>query len=241
MKFWKSIIGILFALSISGEVYADEQLEKARDAVQSLIGSQITLDSFEASIVPGVYEATLSNSLYYVYVVGDYVVIGDAYNVSRGVSLKEEKLQAKISELVNSADTNKMIVFSAQQTKRHVTVFTDIDCGYCRRFHREVPALTEAGLEVRYMAFPRSGIGSSSYDKIVTVWCSDDQQTAMTQAKSGEKLPPLTCENPVADHFMAGSQAGVNGTPTLVMDDGTLIGGFLPAEALLTRIGLKSN
>ena len=91
------------------------------------------------------------------------------------------------------------------------------------------------------MAFPRAGVESESYNKIVNVWCSDDQQKAMTDAKNGVKLPAASCTNPIADQYRQGVQAGINGTPTLVLDDGTMIGGYVPANELLSRVGLSSN
>ncbi len=241
MKCKALALSLLLILSVSGTAGADSDADQIKSAIESLVGSALPEDAVEQSKIPGIYVAYINGSVYHAYLQDDILLIGEAFDLVNGVSLNEEISNRGVSEAISQLSVDDMVVFAAQDTKRHITVFTDIDCGYCRRFHREVPALNAAGLEVRYVAFPRSGIDTSSYDKIVTVWCSDNPQQAMTQAKSGTSLEPLTCTNPVADQYQAGVAGGVRGTPTLVVDDGTVIGGYLPAEQLLTRIGLPGS
>ncbi|MDE0310184.1 MAG: DsbC family protein [Acidiferrobacterales bacterium] len=239
MKLGPTTVAVVFAALFSLNAFADEQMDRAREAVSSLIEGQASLNSLTQSPIEGVYEAIIGNNIYYVFVKDNHLIIGEAFNLATGESLSGQKQNEAIVGVVEMTPIEDMVVFAAEgETKRHLTVFTDIDCGYCRRLHREVPALNKAGLEVRYMAYPRAGVGSSSYDKIVTVWCDDDPQSAMTASKNGEQLPKATCDNPVANQFNAGSSAGISGTPTLVVDDGTVIGGYLPAENLLQRIGM---
>ena len=116
-----------------------------------------------------------------------------------------------------------MVIFPAVgETKGVVSVFTDVDCGYCRKLHQEVPKLNQMGIEVRYLAYPRAGVGSRSYQKIVSAWCAADPNKAMTQLKSGMEIPDVSCENPVAAQFDLGQQVGVTGTPAIVLEDGRL-------------------
>ena len=120
-------------------------------------------------------------------------------------------------------------------------MFTDIDCGYCQKLHREIPQLTAAGIQVRYLAYPRAGIPSSSYDKYQSVWCNDDQQTALTAAKAGQSVASAECENPIAETFNLGRDVGVRGTPTMVFDDGTVVPGYVQYEQLIARLGLSEG
>jgi thiol:disulfide interchange protein DsbC len=132
------------------------------------------------------------------------------------------------------------VVFPADGEMRAIiNVFTDIDCGYCRQMHRDVAHLNALGIEVRYLGYPRAGIGSSSFDKLVTAWCADDQQDAMTRLKAGEHVEPRTCPNPVAEHYALGDRVGVTGTPSIILMDGRMIPGYLPPEDLAARIGLS--
>jgi len=127
---------------------------------------------------------------------------------------------------------DQMVVFSPKNPKHTVTVFTDIDCPYCRKLHQEMDGYLKEGIKVRYLFFPRAGIGSKSYDKAVSVWCSADRNQAMTDAKAGKDLGNKTCDNPVATHYKLGEELGVQGTPAIVTDDGRMIPGYLPPERL---------
>lgn len=242
MKMGSLVTAAMFSVLVSVNTFADERMEEVRKAVLGILSGQVSLDNLVESPIAGIYEATIGNNIYFILLKDNHLIVGDAINIATGASLGDEKKHSAIARVVTDTTVEDMVVFAANgESKRYMTVFTDIDCGYCRRLHREVPILNAAGLEVRYMAFPRAGIGSPSYDKIVTVWCDSNPQSAMTASKNGENLPMSSCENPVANQFQAANQAGINGTPTLVLDDGTVIGGYVPAEELLNRIGLHSN
>ena len=241
MKFKFVVLSMAMAAIISTNAVSDEAFDRVHDALTSVLPQNLPLNSVIESQISGVYEASIGNQIYYVFEKDGFLIIGDAIDVRSGASLSDKKVEQSVYGVVNSTPPSEMVVFAAADPKRQITVFTDIDCGYCRRFHQEVPQLTAAGMEVRYMAFPRAGVESESYNKIVNVWCSDDPQKAMTDAKSGVILPAASCTNPVADQYRQGVQAGISGTPTLMLDDGTLIGGYVPADELLSRVGLSSN
>ena len=134
-----------------------------------------------------------------------------------------------------------MVVFSPRPelTKATITVFTDIDCGYCRKLHQTVPELNRLGVAVRYLAYPRAGVGSASYDKAVAAWCADDPQKALTRCESRQRYRDETCANPVAEQYAMGDAFGVTGTPAVVYEDGTLQAGYLPAAEMARRLGIN--
>jgi thiol:disulfide interchange protein DsbC len=167
---------------------------------------------------------------------GKYFVAGDLYRVE-GTSLENETEKAKLAK-IEALPESDMIVYKAADEKAHITVFTDVDCVYCRMLHKEVSQLNDSGVTVRYLAYPRSGIGSKSYQKMVSVWCSDDRKKWLAEAKLGSEIPENKCVNPVADQFNLGGEVGVRGTPTIVLGDGTLLPGYLPAVELVKRLGL---
>lgn len=145
----------------------------------------------------------------------------------------EDKAE-RVKEL-KSLSEKEMIKYGPDKPKATVTIFTDLECGYCRKLHLEIPQLNELGIQVRYLALPRHGVGSPGYNKMVTIWCMDDPKTALNRAMDGEDLPYKTCENPVRQHFILGRKWGVSGTPTLVFSDGTVWGGYLSAERLARK------
>ncbi len=188
-----------------------------------------------------VYRMEFQGSYAYVYVAGDHVLIGELLNTKDQVNLGDEAKTERVATVIKDVPTSKMIVFGPKDAKRHITVFTDIDCGYCRKLHNEVTELTDAGIQVRYLAFPRAGVGSDSYKKYVSVWCNGDQQSALTTAKNGGSVPAATCDNPITETYNLGQQVGVRGTPTIIFDDGTLTPGYLPAPELIRRLGIVKD
>jgi len=115
-------------------------------------------------------------------------------------------------------------------------VFTDVDCGYCRRLHQQIADYNSVGITVEYLFFPRAGPNTESFNQAIAVWCSADRNAALTKAKSGEKLEAKTCPNPIAEEFELGRRIGVSGTPAIIAEDGTQIGGYLPPEQMIVRL-----
>ena len=143
-------------------------------------------------------------------------------------------------QLIQAASVDEMVVYKAKDvTKAVIHLFTDIDCGYCRKMHQEIPALNAMGVEVRYLAFPRAGMDSASEHKIRSVWCADDPLQAMNRAKQGYELPRRNCKTEaIANHLQMVEKMGLTGTPAMVLNDGTLIPGYLPAARLKNILGL---
>ena len=163
-----------------------------------------------------------------------YAVEGEGFvNLTDGI--RAERRRGLLGELREE----DAIVFSpAGERKAYVNVFTDVDCGYCRKLHQEMAEINALGIEVRYLAYPRAGKDSDSYHKIVSAWCANDPHRAMTELKLGQNIPRRTCANPVEAQMDLGNQLGVNGTPALLTEDGRLIPGYLPAASLAEALGL---
>lgn len=200
--------------------------------------------SVEPAPVTGLYQVQIENGpLLYVAPDGSYVIQGKIYGAMPGgfVDLQELAMGPKRSEALAAIDKDDMVIFPAEgETKSHVYIFTDIDCGYCRKLHREVSAINKLGIEVRYLGYPRAGVGSPSHKKLVSVMCADDRQKAMTDFKANpSKALGTQCENSsVAEQFKLGGQLGVAGTPAIITADGQLLPGYMPADALGMRLGI---
>jgi thiol:disulfide interchange protein DsbC len=138
--------------------------------------------------------------------------------------------------MLDSAGPDRRIVFAAAQPKYTVTVFTDIDCAYCRRLHQQVAEYNRLGISIEYLFYPRAGLGSESFDKAVAVWCAPDRRKAMTAAKAGQAVPKGTCTNPITEDYELGRRVGLDGTPAIYSANGRQIGGYLEPEAMLARL-----
>lgn len=214
--------------------------DEIKISLLGLVGPRAAASEIVESPMEGVYQVDLGDRVLFVSKQGEHLMIGDVFDTGRGVSLAEELQQEKVLAVINGIPESEMIVFAPEETKRTVTVYTDVDCPYCRKLHKDVPKLVEGGVKVRYVWYPRSGVGTPSYDKAVSIWCAEDQQTAMDDAKLNDKIVSASCEpNPVEAQYQTGQQVGLRGTPTIVVDDGTIIGGYLEAQKLLASLGLS--
>ena len=204
-------------------------------AKQALPGAEIS--AVNPSPVAGIFEVIIGKTdIIYMSADGRFAFKGDLLDINDRRNLTEDRREQVRLNVLKSISPATMIEFTPQDAKHVLYVFTDVDCAYCRKFHQEVGILNKAGIAVRYLAFPRAGIDSESYRKTVSVWCSKDRNTALTEAKAGKAVPPASCKNPVKDHYESGIAVGVKGTPTLILENGTELGGYVPAEKLVQFI-----
>ncbi len=215
----------------AAEATSDPAIEKIRAVLAKRLGD-INLDNVQASPVPGLYEVLIGARLYYVSADGRYFIQGKMTDLETGKDLTEEKVSAARKKLIDAVDEKDKIVFGTGKEKHVIDVFTDIDCGYCRKLHSQVDQYNKEGIEVRYMAYPRAGVNSESGRKAISVWCADDRKKAMSEAKQGKSVEEKTCDNPVAEQFTLGRVVGVSGTPALVLENGELIPGYVPPKRL---------
>lgn len=232
----KIITGAAIALALAAYgVYADVPADLG-EKMKPMFGG--TPDSIKATPIAGVFEAKFGGDI--VYVTGDarYVFAGDLIDTQTKTSLTEEAKAADRLATIKTIDASKTIEFKAKGQEKHVLyAFTDVDCPFCVKLHKEVPALNEKGVTVRYLAYPRAGQGSPTYKRMVNIWCADDKPAAMNQVKNeGKDMPDKECTNPVAEHYELGHKLGVSGTPALFTDKGVMIPGFRPADQLVKML-----
>ncbi len=232
-------LALSIGLALIANVTLAEVPPNINKALSELLGPGRAAISIIESPMPGVYQADLGDRVVFVSLTGKHMLLGDVFDTQRNISLSEELKQKKALGVVNAINEDEMIVFEAPENKRTITVYTDVDCPYCRKLHEEVPTLQANGVKVRYLWYPRSGINTPSYNKAVSIWCAEDQNAAMDDAKLRNTISEVSCDpNPVSSQYESGKQVGVRGTPTIVVDDGTIIGGYLPASKLLASLGI---
>ncbi|MDE0190689.1 MAG: thioredoxin fold domain-containing protein [Gammaproteobacteria bacterium] len=194
------------------------------------------------SEVPGLFEVETDGGLLYVTEDAGYLIAGNVYEIRDGglVNLTEQKRAAERRELFAKIDGADLITFTPEaETKASVLVFTDTDCGFCRQLHSQMANYHALGIEVHYLAFPRAGVGSPTYDKMVSAWCSDDALEALTALKRGEGIPETYCEShPVGEQYELGQLIGITGTPAILLPSGRLLPGYVPPDDLAALLGL---
>ena len=236
------LVGVLALYGVEGALAESAAGGQVLAAKLQALRPGIPVENVSATPVPGIYALELGGgAVFYGTEDGRYLFSGDMYELGETdlINLAELDRTAKRQSLIAEVALQDMVVFAPEgEAKAVVTVFTDVDCGYCQKLHLEVPKLNAMGIEVRYLAYPRAGVGSASYEKIVSAWCSDDPNNAITRLKARQTIPTLSCENPVAAQFDLGRRLGVTGTPSIILEDGRLLPGYVPAEELAVTVGI---
>lgn len=226
------LLGLLALLA--GPAQADQVTERLAARMGKLFPKEKVTDVSPAPI-PGLYEVLVGASLFYVSADGRYVVHGDLIDLDAHVNVSDQRRSEARKQVFEAMDSKGYIEFpsKAKETRKTLYIFTDIDCAYCRKMHTEVGRLNDAGIAVRYLAFPRTGTKGPSFEKAVAVWCAANRQEALTQSKLGMVIDSPKCDNPVAKEFELGNAMGVTGTPSVYTEQGKHIGGYVPAEELI--------
>jgi thiol:disulfide interchange protein DsbC len=195
----------------------------------------IAVENITEAPIEGLYQVAVGANVAYVTKDGRYIVRGDIFDAETSANVSEETRARARATMLGSVDPKSMIVFKPAKgdVKHTITIFTDIDCGYCRQFHREIDKVTALGIEVHYLFYPRTGPDTESWTKADEVWCAADHNTALTRAKLGGEIPDAKeCSTPIADHYDLGQRIGVRGTPAIFSAAGELLGGYLPPATL---------
>lgn len=193
------------------------------------------LDDLRPAPIPGLFEFSQGAEVSYLTADGKYFIDGSVYDMDTHANLTEERRNQARQKLLAALPESQMIIFSPKAPLYTITVFTDMDCGYCRKLHSEINELNKLGVRVRYAAFPRSGPGTDSWRKAQAVWCAEDRNAALTRAKLGDPMDngKLCSNDPVAREYQLGQDVGVRGTPAIVTENGDYISGYLPPADLV--------
>lgn len=237
----KRLLSALLAVVVAAPFAHAAEVNEAnvRAAVQKLVPTA-KIDKIEASPIAGYAQAIIGSQLVYVSNDGRYILQGTLYDADAKLDLTAARMSREhVAKLDAYPEAQRIVFAPAGKPKYKVTVFTDIDCGYCRKMHSHIAEYNERGIQVDYLFFPRSGPGTPSFDKAVSVWCAKDRKAAFTSAKAGQDPSPLKCDNPIAQEYQLGMTVGVDGTPAVYAPDGSKIGGYLTPgqlQASLDRI-----
>lgn len=233
------VIAMSLLYLLSGPVSADSKTVEA--ALKEALPS-IKTDSVTESPVKGLYEVVVGARLFYVSEDGKYLIHGSIMDLKTREDLSDQRLSSVRLKALEKLGPDNMIVFVPKIKKHAIYVFTDIDCGYCRKLHSQIEEYLKEGIEVRYLFFPRAGKDSDSYKKAVTVWCAKDRNAALTRAKNGENFSSKTCKNPIDAHMELAHSFGANGTPMIVTEKGVIIPGYIPPQELTKELdGIKED
>ncbi len=197
----------------------------------------ITIESISATQIDGLYELITDGQIYYVDETAEFLIDGNLIQLSTRANLTDARLGGIHMSLIADVGEENMLIYEPEEeSTRSITIFTDISCGYCRRLHEELDTLLENGVRVRYLLFPRAGLGSQAHKDLESVWCADNPQEAMTNAKAGGEIVPVNCDNPIEQHVSLAEKVGLRGTPLIYTDSGEKVPGYREAGALASMV-----
>ncbi|MCU7806658.1 MAG: thioredoxin fold domain-containing protein [Candidatus Thiodiazotropha sp. (ex Semelilucina semeliformis)] len=231
---------VFTSVTIAAPTQQSADIEKVRQGMSKLLSGR-QVDSITPSPISGLYEVLVGPQLYYVSADGKYLFSGKLFDINSREDLTTPKVAMVKADAIEQMGEENMVIFSPKEYEHTVTVFTDIDCGYCRKLHDEIDQYNDLGIRVRYLMFPRAGVGSPAYQKAVNVFCADDKNDAMTRAKAGKDVEERQCENSVAEQYALGQKVGVTGTPAIFLTDGELVPGYVPAAKMQAILKERSR
>jgi thiol:disulfide interchange protein DsbC len=220
-------------LAASNPAVAD--FEQVRERLAGL-GSDPDSLTIAATPIEGLVQVTMGSEIFFMTSNGQYFIQGRVVNLDTQDDLTELAQRGFRQQALANLDADSLLSYGPEDAAHEVLVFTDTDCGYCRRLHALMDGYANAGIRINYAAYPRAGIGSSTYDDLVSIWCADHPQNAMDLAQTGQALEPKQCEAPIESHYALGRQLGIGGTPTLVTGNGELIAGYVQPDDLRQRL-----
>jgi thiol:disulfide interchange protein DsbC len=229
---------LLAGVALQCSVASAGDARDPRVALLKLLPPDAKLDDLRLSPIPGIYEIMQGAQLNYLTADGKYFIDGNIYAMDSRQNLSEaRRAQARVA-LIDAVPESQMVIFSPDNPRYTVTVFTDVDCQYCRKLHSEIAEINKQGVRVRYVFFPRSGPGTESWHKAEAVWCSANRNEALTRAKLGAPVDTtkICASTPVDREYNLGLSIGVRGTPMIVTQSGDIITGYMPAHELVQQI-----
>jgi len=236
---WYSRLLLLFAGSIAASLVVAAQPESPPDP-RAAIATKIPgtkAEDLHTSPIPGVYELMRGTDAAYVSSDGKYAIVGDLYDLGSNDNLTEARRRDARLKLLATVPESQMVIFGSKEARHTITVFTDVDCQYCRKLHSQIADYNRLGIRVRYLFYPRSGPNTESWTKAIQVWCSADRNSALTQAKRGEALKTKPCaDSPVARHYDLGQKFEVAGTPAIILGNGAMLPGYESPEMIAQEV-----
>ena len=196
----------------------------------------IRVDDVRPGPVQGLFEVSSGAEIAYVSADGKFYISGDVFDMDTRDNLTDRRRAVVRARLLAATPDADAIIFGPADARYTIDVFTDVDCGYCRKLHSEIADINRLGIRVRYLMYPRSGPGTESWRTAESVLCSKDPREALTRAKRGVAIPPATCKSAVSRTFRLGQDIGISGTPGILTDSGMLIAGYMPAAALAEKV-----
>lgn len=233
MKSFLRIFTLAFALGAVTQVSADNNIDELKKSLATRL-PQYEVSQIDPTPIEGLYQVIIGGQVIYMTKDARYMLDGNLIDLSTKKNYSEDAMSEIRLTQIDQLGEDNMVIYTPETVKHTITVVTDIDCPYCRRLHSEMDQYLENGVKVRYIFMPLKG--QEDYKTTVTVWCSKDQNEALDKAKGGSQLKAKDCDNPIEEHLKVARNLGIRGTPAIILQDGSMLPGYVPVKKLVTEL-----
>jgi len=223
-------------LFLSFSALAEDELDAELTLALSRLLPDVEIDDVSPTPINGLYQVVIGSDVIYMTRDGNYVIKGEILDLEERRNLTEDVRADSRVKILGGIKKDDYIEFSSKNMQNAIYVFTDVDCGYCRKLHLDVPELNSLGVSVRYLAYPRAGVDSAAGHEMSNVWCAKDRQKALTAAKNRESVEAKPCDDPVAKQYALGKKLGVRGTPAIYLQNGRMLPGYMPPDEIIKQL-----
>jgi len=233
MNSFLRIFLFVFSIIAVSHASADDTIDELKQSLAKRL-PQFEVSNIDETPIDGIYQVIISGQVIYMTSDARYMIDGNLIDLSTRRNYSEEAMSGVRLSQIEKLGEDKMVIYTPETTKHTITVVTDIDCPYCRRLHNEMDQYMAGGVQVRYIFMPLKGQGD--YRTTVSVWCSKDQNEALDMAKAGAEVEAKDCDNPIEEHLQISRSLGVRGTPAIILQDGSMLPGYVPADKLIAQL-----
>ena len=234
---YRLLISTALLLSFASTGYAelDKIKEKLNQAIPGLPAEiKVRKTPFE-----GLYEVVSQADIFYTNKNADFILQGALHDVRQNKNLTEEGKKHVRQEIIADIPEERFIDFGDPKARYTMIVMTDVNCGYCRKLHEQRAQYAKLGIKLRYLLTPV--LGADSFEKAVSVACAKDPQKSLTRAKMGIPIPAVQCDSAINENLALMQWLGVRGTPAILLEDGTLVRGYVEPQKLMQQIKLSEQ
>ena len=225
------LLAPLLATLLLGSAHANEAT--IRQALLAAFPNLASIDEVRPTPMPGVFEVRVGTDLFYTDATGQYVLQGNLLSLKARRNLTQDRLDQLLAIDFAALPWDDAIKIEHGKGGPRIAVFEDPNCGYCKRFERD---MQQANLTMYVFLYPV--LGADSTRKSNAIWCASNRSQAwLDWMLSGVDPGQGNCDTAAITRNLAlGNKHKINGTPTLVFADGSRAPGAIPRAEVMQRI-----
>ena len=234
MKLLTTAATAMFAVLTLGQAFAASPEDTIRQTLNERIPQLTKIDEVRTTPMQGLYEVRVGTDVFYTDAQGNYLIQGELIDTQARRNLTEDRIKALTAVKFSDLPLNDAINVVQGKGERQIAVFADPNCGYCKRFERDMQSVDNVTMHVFLIPI----LSPDSVEKSRNIWCAKDQAKAWQDYMlKGEKSTSATCDTKALERNLAfAHKYKITGTPTIVFTDNTRVPGAISAKDVEKRL-----